>query len=145
MESRRELFHLANGPSSSYTFSPCQATETFRQKYPASASIQVTFYGSPVKIYCIEPSIIATTRILSRVFYAFISNRQDVIPFEKTLQVMEQSGQDLPRPRREASSGGLALSHCPNKAIPIKSIRQPWATSNHFASRQKEEGSHTSG
>lgn len=63
-----------------------------------------------VQIPCIERNAFAATRALSCAKFAMFSDGSHLVPFDEVVEVMEQTGHDLPSLYRETSSGGLARS-----------------------------------
>jgi len=61
-----------------------------------------------VQIPCIERNACASSRALSRAQMAYLSDGRHRIPFDEVVQVMKQTGHDLPSLYRETSTGGLA-------------------------------------
>jgi L-serine dehydratase len=64
-----------------------------------------------VQIPCIERNGCAALRALSRAQMAFLSDGSHRIPFDEVVQVMRQTGHDLPSLYRETSTGGLAKAY----------------------------------
>lgn len=64
-----------------------------------------------VQIPCIERNIFAATRALSCANYALFSDGTHRVSFDEVVQVMKQTGHDLPSLYRETSSGGLAAAY----------------------------------
>lgn len=64
-----------------------------------------------VQIPCIERNACASTRALSRAQMAILSDGTHRIPFDEVVQVMTQTGHDLPSLYRETSAGGLAKAY----------------------------------
>ncbi|NPV87466.1 MAG: L-serine ammonia-lyase [Anaerolineae bacterium] len=63
-----------------------------------------------VQVPCIERNAFAATRALSCANFAMFSDGSHLVPFDEVVEVMEQTGHDLPSLYRETSSGGLAKS-----------------------------------
>lgn len=61
-----------------------------------------------VQIPCIERNACAASRAISRSQMAYLSDGVHRIPFDEVVQVMKQTGHDLPNLYRETASGGLA-------------------------------------
>ncbi|WP_027179417.1 L-serine ammonia-lyase [Maridesulfovibrio bastinii] len=61
-----------------------------------------------VQIPCIERNACAASRAISRAQMAYLSDGVHRIPFDEVVQVMKQTGHDLPNLYRETASGGLA-------------------------------------
>lgn len=64
-----------------------------------------------VQIPCIERNACAATRAISRGQMAILSDGSHRIPFDEVVQVMMQTGHDLPSLYRETSTGGLAKAY----------------------------------
>ncbi len=64
-----------------------------------------------VQIPCIERNAFAAARALNHKDYAMLSDGRHFISFDKVVETMKQTGQDLPSLYRETSTGGLALFH----------------------------------
>lgn len=64
-----------------------------------------------VQIPCIERNACAAVRAISRAQMAFLSDGTHRIPFDEVVQVMKQTGHDLPSLYRETSTGGLAKAY----------------------------------
>ena len=61
-----------------------------------------------VQIPCIERNAHAATRALTCAEYALLSDGSHLVSFDRVIQVMKQTGRDLPSLYRETSCGGLA-------------------------------------
>lgn len=61
-----------------------------------------------VQIPCIERNAFAAIRALAAAEYALLSDGRHLISFDQVVQVMRQTGHDLPNLYRETSLGGLA-------------------------------------
>lgn len=61
-----------------------------------------------VQIPCIERNAFAATRALDSNLYASFSDGQHRVSFDRIVQVMKQTGHDLPSLYKETSEGGLA-------------------------------------
>lgn len=61
-----------------------------------------------VQIPCIERNACAASRAISRSQMAYLSDGTHRIPFDEVVQVMKQTGHDLPNLYRETATGGLA-------------------------------------
>ncbi|MDE5546614.1 MAG: hypothetical protein K2I88_04035, partial [Anaeroplasmataceae bacterium] len=46
MHSIKELFKIGNGPSSSHTIGPLEASKEFLKRYPSADEVKVVLYGS---------------------------------------------------------------------------------------------------
>ena len=64
-----------------------------------------------VQIPCIERNAFAATRALDSNLYASFSDGQHRVSFDHIVQVMKQTGHDLPSLYKETSEGGLAKIH----------------------------------
>jgi L-serine dehydratase len=64
-----------------------------------------------VQIPCIERNAFAATRAMDCATYALYSDGSHRVSFDEVVQVMKQTGHDLPSLYRETSSGGLALTY----------------------------------
>lgn len=61
-----------------------------------------------VQIPCIERNAYAAARALDANIYASISDGKHTVSFDRVVQVMKQTGKDLPSLYKETSEGGLA-------------------------------------
>lgn len=68
-----------------------------------------------VQIPCIERNAHAAARALDANIYATFADGVHRIPYDKTVEVMKQTGHDLPSLYRETSEGGLAKEYMDNK------------------------------
>lgn len=64
--------------------------------------------GGLVQIPCIERNAHAATRALTCAEYALLSDGSHQVSFDRVIEVMKQTGRDLPSLYRETSRGGLA-------------------------------------
>jgi len=64
-----------------------------------------------VQIPCIERNAFAATRALDADIYATFSDGKHRISFDHVVEVMKQTGKDLPSLYKETSAGGLALNY----------------------------------
>lgn len=64
-----------------------------------------------VQIPCIERNACSAVRAINRAQMAFLSDGTHRIPFDEVVQVMTQTGHDLPNLYRETSFGGLAKAY----------------------------------
>ena len=64
-----------------------------------------------VQIPCIERNAFAAARAISCANYSLSSDGSHRISFDEVVEVMEQTGHDLPSLYRETASGGLALAY----------------------------------
>ena len=62
-----------------------------------------------VQIPCIERNAFGAQRALDAAIYAIHSDGRHMIPFDNIVEVMEQTGHDLPSLYKETSKGGLAV------------------------------------
>ena len=62
-----------------------------------------------VQIPCIERNPMGASRALDANMYAILSDGRHFVPFDKVVQVMKQTGHDLPSIYKETSAGGLAV------------------------------------
>lgn len=61
-----------------------------------------------VQIPCIERNAFGAQRALDSALYAIHSDGRHMVPFDNIVEVMEQTGHDLPSLYKETSKGGLA-------------------------------------
>ena len=61
-----------------------------------------------VQIPCIERNAFAATRALDSNLYAAFSDGKHRVSFDHVVEVMKQTGKDLPSLYKETSTGGLA-------------------------------------
>jgi len=64
-----------------------------------------------VQIPCIERNAFAATRALDSNIYSTFSDGRHRISFDHVVEVMKQTGKDLPSLYKETSAGGLALNY----------------------------------
>ncbi|MES9994882.1 L-serine ammonia-lyase, iron-sulfur-dependent, subunit alpha [Desulfovibrio aminophilus] len=64
-----------------------------------------------VQIPCIERNACSAVRAFNQAQMAFLSDGTHRIPFDEVVQVMKQTGHDLPSLYRETSTGGLAKAY----------------------------------
>ena len=62
-----------------------------------------------VQIPCIERNPMGAARALDANMYAILSDGRHFVPFDKVVQVMKQTGHDLPSIYKETATGGLAV------------------------------------
>jgi len=62
-----------------------------------------------VQIPCIERNPMGAARALDANMYAVLSDGRHFVPFDKVVQVMKQTGHDLPSIYKETAAGGLAF------------------------------------
>jgi L-serine dehydratase len=61
-----------------------------------------------VQVPCIERNAVAATRALDANIYATYSDGNHSVSFDRVVEVMKQTGHDLPSLYKETSTGGLA-------------------------------------
>jgi len=61
-----------------------------------------------VQVPCIERNAFGAQRALDSALYAIHSDGRHIVPFDNVVEVMEQTGHDLPSLYKETSLGGLA-------------------------------------
>ena len=66
-----------------------------------------------VQIPCIERNAFAATRSLDANLYSAFSDGKHRVSFDRVVQVMKQTGHDLPSLYKETSAGGLAKTFNP--------------------------------
>ena len=71
-----------------------------------------------VQIPCIERNAFAATRALDANIYSTFSDGRHRISFDHVVEVMKQTGKDLPSLYKETSAGGLAMQYRNNNVIP---------------------------
>jgi L-serine dehydratase len=64
-----------------------------------------------VQVPCIERNAFAAARALNHKNYAMLSDGRHLISFDKVVQTMKQTGNDLPHLYKETSEAGLAHFH----------------------------------
>ncbi len=64
--------------------------------------------GGLVQIPCIERNTFGATRALSVADYALLSDGEHRVSFDEVVEVMKETGHDIPSLYRETSKGGLA-------------------------------------
>ncbi len=62
-----------------------------------------------VQIPCIERNVFAASRALAHNTYAMLSDGRHMVSFDKVVQTMKQTGNDLPSLYKETAEGGLAF------------------------------------
>jgi L-serine dehydratase len=62
-----------------------------------------------VQIPCIERNALGAARALDANMYAFLSDGQHLVSFDKVIEAMKQTGHDLPHIYKETAEGGLAV------------------------------------
>lgn len=65
-----------------------------------------------VQIPCIERNAFAAARALDSNTYSTFSNGFHRVTFDQVVEVMKQTGHDLPSLYKETSGGGLAMNYC---------------------------------
>ncbi len=68
-----------------------------------------------VQVPCIERNGVAANRAVDSSELAYIQNTGTLIPFDKVVETMYETGKDLKSHYRETSKGGLAKKYCKNK------------------------------
>ena len=61
-----------------------------------------------VQVPCIERNAVAAARALDANIYATLSDGSHMVSYDRVVEVMKQTGHDLPSLYRETSTGGLA-------------------------------------
>ena len=64
-----------------------------------------------VQIPCIERNAMAAARALDANLYSQISDGKHTVTFDRIVEVMKQTGHDLPSLYKETAQGGLAVIH----------------------------------
>ena len=64
-----------------------------------------------VQIPCIERNAFAATRALDAQLYASFGDGSHCVSFDRVVNVMKQTGHDLPSLYKETSEGGLAKGY----------------------------------
>lgn len=64
-----------------------------------------------VQIPCIERNAMAAARALDANLYSQISDGKHTVSFDRIVEVMKQTGHDLPSLYKETAQGGLAATH----------------------------------
>ena len=67
--------------------------------------------GGLVQIPCIERNLFAAARAVDSANYALFGDGSHRVSFDEVVQVMKQTGHDLPSLYRETSGGGLAIHY----------------------------------
>ncbi len=67
--------------------------------------------GGLVQIPCIERNVFAAARALNCADYSLFSDGRHHIPIDQAVEVMAQTGRDLPSQYRETALGGLAAAY----------------------------------
>ena len=72
-------------------------------------------YSRLVQVPCIERNAIAAARALDANIYATLSDGHHLVSYDKVVEVMNETGHNLPSLYRETSEGGLAKRYDRNK------------------------------
>ena len=64
-----------------------------------------------VQIPCIEGNAVAAARALDANSYANLSDGHHMISYDRVVEVMKETGKDIPSLYRETSEGGLARNY----------------------------------
>ena len=64
-----------------------------------------------VQIPCIERNVYAAARAFDANLYSSFSDGTHLISFDRVVEVMKQTGHDLPLLYKETAEGGLAKGH----------------------------------
>lgn len=64
-----------------------------------------------VQVPCIERNAIAAARALDANIYATLSDGMHLVSYDRVVEVMAETGHDLPSLYRETSQGGLARNY----------------------------------
>ena len=67
--------------------------------------------GGLVQVPCIERNAMAAARALDANLYSQISDGKHTVTFDRIVEVMKQTGHDLPSLYKETAQGGLAVIH----------------------------------
>lgn len=67
--------------------------------------------GGLVQVPCIERNAFAAARALNHKNYALLSDGRHMISFDKVVETMKNTGDDLPHLYKETSEGGLAQTY----------------------------------
>jgi hypothetical protein len=134
MDSLQELYRIGTGPSSSHTMGPRTAALAFLARGPNAAAYRVTLYGSLAstgkghltdtvlkQVFDKHPLTIVWKPEINLPFHpngmklealddaeTLLSDGSHLVSFDRVIQVMKQTGRDLPSLYRETSCGGLA-------------------------------------
>jgi L-serine dehydratase len=72
-----------------------------------------------VQIPCIERNVFAATRAMDCATFATYSDGAHRVSFDEVVEVMRQTGHDLPKVYRETAEGGLAITYrFPKRQLP---------------------------
>lgn len=77
-----------------------------------------------VQVPCIERNAFGAQRALDSALYAIHSDGRHLVPFDNVVEVMEQTGHDLPSLYKETSQGGLATMGMMNRRAWEQRIRK---------------------
>lgn len=87
---------------------------TYQIEYAASSGLEHHLgltcdpIAGLVQIPCIERNAFGAQRALDAALFAIHSDGRHMVPFDNVVEVMEQTGHDLPKLYKETSMGGLA-------------------------------------
>jgi L-serine dehydratase len=87
---------------------------TYQIEYAASSGLEHHLgltcdpIAGLVQIPCIERNAFGAQRALDAALFAIHSDGRHMVPFDNVVEVMEQTGHDLPSLYKETSTGGLA-------------------------------------
>ncbi|MEN8120144.1 MAG: L-serine ammonia-lyase [Bacteroidota bacterium] len=87
---------------------------TYQIEYAASSGLEHHLgltcdpIAGLVQVPCIERNAFGAQRALDSALYAIHSDGRHLVPFDNVVEVMEQTGHDLPSLYKETSKGGLA-------------------------------------
>lgn len=68
-----------------------------------------------VQVPCIERNAVAAARALDANIYATLSDGSHMVSYDRVVEVMKQTGHDLPSLYRETGEGGLARGYTPKE------------------------------
>ena len=68
-----------------------------------------------VQVPCIERNALAALRALDHTTLAILSDGRHMVSFDEVIEVMMETGKNLPSIFRETALGGLAALRSPNK------------------------------
>ncbi len=66
-----------------------------------------------MQVPCIERNAVAAARALDANIYATLSDGSHMVSYDRVVEVMKQTGHDLPSLYRETGEGGLARDYTP--------------------------------
>ena len=87
---------------------------TYQIEYAASSALEHHLgltcdpIAGLVQIPCIERNVFGAQRAFDSALFAIHSDGRHIVPFDNVVEVMEQTGHDLPSLYKETSKGGLA-------------------------------------